>query len=150
MKLSVSRITHRLAAAGLAAALLMPVIGATPVAACDWGCTPGYWKNHTDMWGAYSQSMTLAQAGFVFAGADGITMLEALQGGGGPGLDGARSILLRAAVAALLNSNFPDGHAMIPSTVLRITNDAIRTGSRSWMLMKAELFDGYNNQYCPY
>ena len=41
MKISVVHVARRLAAVGLSAALLLPLIGAAPVAACEWGCTPG-------------------------------------------------------------------------------------------------------------
>lgn len=142
---------RRLVAVGISAALVLPAIAAAPVAACDWGCTPGYWKNHTDMWPVgYTTSTSLYDSGFRFVGAGDVDMLEALEGGGGRGLDGARTILLRAAVAALLNSGFPEGHGMVPATVLRIANDALASGSREFMLEKAALFDYYNNLYCPY
>ena len=101
MGLSVKRLARRMAAVGISVALLLPVIGAAPVAACEWGCTPGYWKNHTGMWGAsYAPSMTLAKAGFVVPASVGNgsqTLLVALQGGGGSGLEGAGKVLLRAA-----------------------------------------------------
>ncbi|HSN89020.1 MAG TPA: hypothetical protein VL025_19810, partial [Thermoanaerobaculia bacterium] len=60
----------------------------------DEGCTPGYWKNHTDSWAGtgYSPGQT---TGSVFSGASAFpslasqTLLQSLQGGGGPGTLGA-------------------------------------------------------------
>ena len=69
------------------------------------GCTPGYWKNHTEDWVG-------ASAGDSFEYTFGVTydanLHEALQGGGGKGLAGAQKILARAAVAAYLNAMNPD------------------------------------------
>ena len=152
IKLSVAHVTRRWAAVGLSAALLLPVIGVTPVAACEWGCTPGYWKNHTENWGAYLPSRTLAQVGFVVPAAVGDgsdTLLEALQGGGGPRLEGAGKILLRAAVASLLNGTLAGGLGYYDDTVTA-ANAAMATLSRDTMLWWAGEFDYYNNLYCPY
>src|SRR3954465_8083321 len=75
------------------------------------GCTPGYWKNHTEAWAdtPYSPTDTV---GSVFtlpaslSSLSGETLLAALDGTGGDGstLEGAAAILLRAAVAGLLNA----------------------------------------------
>jgi hypothetical protein len=148
MRLSASHLGRRLAAIGISVALLLPVIGVAPVAGCTEGCTPGYWKNHTDMWPAgYTTGMSVYTAGFRFPGAAGITMLEALQGGGGPGLPGARLILIRAAVAALLNAVALD--AMVPDTVLVNANSHFASLDRATMIAQAEAFDEINNLYCP-
>jgi hypothetical protein len=65
------------------------------------GCTPGYWKNHTDSWTVYSPSQSLSS---VFAATPAVysstTLLQGLSFNGGNGADGASRILLRAAVAA--------------------------------------------------
>jgi hypothetical protein len=82
------------------------------------GCTPGKWKNWTGL-GPGNQSNHWAATGYTFAqtvgsvftGVDAslaaTTLLEALDGGGGPGDVGKQKILLRAAVAALLNASHP-------------------------------------------
>jgi hypothetical protein len=74
------------------------------------GCTPGYWKNHTNNWEEYSAG-TLVSSVFDFSGTSpqvmayaDTTFEEALRLRGGTGLDGATQILLRAAVAATLNA----------------------------------------------
>jgi hypothetical protein len=113
------------------------------------GCTPGYWKNHTSAWQCYTTDQTV---GSVFTGVDaslsGETLLQALQGGGGTGLVGAETILLRAATAALLNAcrlNYPLGQTQIISMV----NAALATGDRTQILALATTLDNYNNLGCP-
>lgn len=119
------------------------------------GCTPGFWKQsfHFALWTGYTPTQTV---GSVFAGVDaslsGETLLDALQGGGGPGVVGAEKILLRAAVAALLNASnsgvsFPSTAADIVSAV----NTAIATGSRDSILTLATTLDNENNGVggCP-
>ena len=94
----------------LVAALLMSVsiLGTSAARATNigmQGCTPGYWKTNPDNWQE-------TNAGFTFgtlyvdarANVSGLTLLDALQGGGGPGADGAATILARAATAAWLNA----------------------------------------------
>lgn len=162
MRFSVSRITRRVLAVSISAALLLPAIAVAPVAATDQGCTPGYWKNHTSMWPdlsgypagmAYTTSMTLKQAGFVFPAElsrfENVTLLQALQGGGGPGLDGATTILLRAAVASLLNGSFGDAHAILPFYVLRMANEGLASLNRDRILYFATALDYNNNVGCP-
>jgi hypothetical protein len=121
----------------------------------DTGCTPGYWKNHTDSWAGtgFTPGQTV---GSVFSGASAFpslaaqTLLQALQGGGGPGLDGAAKILLRAAAAALLNA----GHSGVdyPRTTAEIladVNAALASGNRDTMLGLATALDNDNNAGCP-
>ncbi|MFL6290537.1 MAG: hypothetical protein ACJ759_06550 [Thermoanaerobaculia bacterium] len=119
------------------------------------GCTPGYWKNHTDSWAGTGYSPGQA-TGSVFSGA-GIfpvlaakTLLQTLDGSGGPGTEGAARILLRAAVAALLNA----AHSGVdyPWTTARIladVNAALRSNNRGTMLALASELDGDNNLGCP-
>jgi hypothetical protein len=154
MEFSAKRFARRMAAVGISAALLLPVIGAAPVAACEAGCTPGYWKNHINMWPApYTTKTTV---GSVFDIPDAlssfrnVTLFDALEGGGGPGLNGATTILLRAAVASLLNSGLPDGLGMQLDFTLRDTNNQLSSLNRASMLQLAAEFDYWNNLYCPY
>ncbi len=115
------------------------------------GLTPGFWKNHTDVWvGAGPDDLLegLQNSPFIIPdslGLDGTTMLEALNFGGGPGEVGAAKILLRAAVAAWLNASDPDinyyhGRGHIAS----YTNEALASLDRDTMLSLAAVFD-YNN-----
>jgi hypothetical protein len=133
------------------------------------GCTPGYWKatQHHDSWQEYTPGQA---AGEVFNdGAktytNGLTLLEALQGRGGSGDEGAAEILLRAATASLLNAahegvDFPlrrdadtttdpeaspnGGPALIDSV-----NAALQSGNRTKMLDLAAELDRLNNLGCP-
>lgn len=124
------------------------------------GCTPGYWKNHTDSWEEASSGDLLSS---IYSGARanvaGKTLLEALQGGGGPGADGAAVILARAATAAWLNAandgvGYPwrrefNGLGGRPPLVAYV-NAAFASGSRATMIEAASRLDGDNNlAQCP-
>jgi hypothetical protein len=124
------------------------------------GCTPGYWKNHTDSWqeaapgDLFGSAYTSARANVA-----GVTMLDALGLPGGPGLDGAARILARAATAAFLNAahddvGYPwrrvgegeDGRPGLVSTV----NAAFESNNRATMLALASWLDDDNNlAECP-
>jgi hypothetical protein len=113
------------------------------------GCTPGYWKQtqHFDSWVTYTPTRTV---GSIFTGVDsslsGETLLAALQGGGGPGLVGAETILLRAAVAALLNTSNPSVHYPLTSAqVISEVNAALATSDPSTIPALATTLDNYNN-----
>lgn len=133
------------------------------------GCTPGYWKaaQHHDSWEEYEPGDL---AGSVFNdGAqtytDGLTLLEALQGRGGSGDEGAAAILLRAATASLLNAahdgvEFPlrrnadttNDPAASPNggpALIASVDAALQSGDRSTMLALAERLDRLNNLGCP-
>jgi hypothetical protein len=118
------------------------------------GCTPGFWKQpqHFDSWpSGVSQDMLV---GDVFTAATGefadATLLEALSFQGGPGVDGATEILLRAAVAAYLNS-FAVDYPLTTAEVVSQVNAALASGSRSTMLALASTLDANNNGItgCP-
>jgi hypothetical protein len=118
------------------------------------GCTPGFWKQpqHFDSWpSGVTQDMLV---GAVFSAATGdfadATLLEALSFQGGPGVDGATEILLRAAVAAYLNS-FAVDYPLTTAEVVSQVNAALASGSRSTMLALASTLDANNNGIagCP-
>ena len=153
---------RRLAALALAAALPLSVASAglahatgypppPPPPRGDEGCTPGYWKNHTRAWDVYS-SGTLV--GSVFSGASASladdTLLQALSYQGGTGLLGAERILLRAAVAALLNSTDDVvDYPLHTSEVRNRVSAALASDNRSRMLNLAADLDRKNNLGCP-
>ncbi len=135
--------------------LPLPVTGPGEPPGEDTGCTPGYWKNHTDSWAGtgYAPSQ---KVGSVFSGASAFpslaskTLLQALQGGGGPGLDGAAKILLRAAVAALLNAAHSGvDYPRTTAEILADVNAALSSGNRNTMLNLATALDNDNNLGCP-
>lgn len=149
--------------AALAIAAVAPlVLTAPPAHAVEIGyegCTPGYWKNHTDNW-QEAQPSHLYGSRFTSARANvaGLTLEQALAGGGGPGADGAALILARASTAAWLNAaheglGYPwrrtgvslDGR---PSLVPAV-NAAFASGSRAEMLALASRLDADNNLGCP-
>ncbi len=137
--------------------VVAPAANAVPIG--HEGCTPGYWKTHTDNWEETSPS-ALVKDLYTEARANVAdrTLLEALAGGGGPGADGAASILARAAVAAWLNAahdgvGYPwrrdsgglDGRPALVPTV----NAAFASGDRATMLALASRLDADNNLGCP-
>jgi len=145
-------------------ALMMGI--AVPAFAHESGCTPGFWKTNAVNWGAvawgptgYSPSQTILSA---FPGINTAnlpnasdTLLDALNYQGGNGLDGATQIILRAAVAALLNAAHPlvDGFPIVfvvTHTVLYSLNVEGCPGCtfRESMLYLATLFDTENNRGC--
>ncbi|MDH4352903.1 MAG: hypothetical protein OEW41_02865 [Actinomycetota bacterium] len=144
-----------------AAALAVTALAAVPASATgvgNEGCTPGYWKNHTDNW-EEAQPTALLSSIYTQARANvaGKTLEQALDGGGGPGADGAAVILARAATAAWLNAahdglGYPwqrlSANAGNPPLVATV-NAAFASGSRSTMLALATQLDNDNNLGCP-
>lgn len=129
-----------------------PTPTATPVVAN--GCTPGYWKQdqHFDSWVTYTQSQTLESVFDVpdSLGMDNTTLLAALDGGGGPGVQGAATILLRAATASLLNSTANVSFSLTTQQVIDRTNAALATLDRDTILALAGNLDARNNAgSCP-
>ncbi|MDR7419250.1 MAG: hypothetical protein QN178_10115 [Armatimonadota bacterium] len=146
-KLSVVRFLA-LALVVSAATLMVPV--STSAHTGTNGCTPGYWKNHTSSWPSGYLPNNLVTAYFPAAGAyvGTATLIQALDFGGGSGTDGAARILLRAGVAALLNS----ASGFYPFTVSQVqtaVNNALASGNRATMLSVAGQADGFNNLGCP-
>lgn len=131
--------------------VLVPFIGVEPVAACEEGCTPGYWKNHPDAWVGHSPDDHVGDVFDVpsYLGLADDTLLEALNYKGGKGLEGAARILLRAAVAALLNASHPDIIGFDPAYLVGEVNGALDSGYRSTMLWWASFLDDNNNLGCP-
>jgi hypothetical protein len=119
-------------------------------------CTPGYWKQskHFDSWvvTGYSPNQTLGSV-FVVSysfGLDNKTLLQALRFKGNLTTQGAAQILLRAAVAALLNSAYPDvDYPLTTAEVIAAVNAALASNDRIAMLTLADRLDGYNNALCP-
>ena len=131
-----------------------PTKTATPEV--DEGCTPGYWKQsrHFDSWRAtgYSPGQILESV-FDVPNAlrlDSVKLKAALAFNGGSGTTGAARILLRAAVAALLNAAHPEvDYQLTRNEVIRRVNKALASHNRSTMLKLASQFDKLNNLDCP-
>jgi hypothetical protein len=134
----------------------------------DQGCTPGYWKNHTERWDApddfgdnepFTPTMELHVAfmrggtsafqgvtnPLVFEYADD-TMLQALNYNGGGGADGAARILLRAATAAWLNAAHEGvAYSLRRDDIFPRLRSALVSNNRQKMLELAAELDAANN-----
>ena len=120
----------------------------------DEGCTPGYWKNHTDSWPNgispnHKVKDVFSQAS-LYSSLSNSTLLQALSFSGGSDLTGAAGNLLRAATAALLNSahsgvDYPWTTAQVISDV----NSALASKNRDVILALASALDQDNNLGCP-
>ena len=135
----------------------------------DQGCTPGYWKNHTSSWEEYTVATKLQSLFTIPANLASFrteTMLDALNGGGGPGLNGAAVILFRAASAAYLNAahdsiGYPLRRSLpspyepwasdprFASGIRGAVSAALATGDRQTILDLATTLDDANNLTCP-
>jgi hypothetical protein len=143
------------------------VLGVMLKLASAWhdGCTPGFWKNHPEAWPIdpstgyqLDTDLDLVSNFFIVPGQlAGDSLLEALKYRGGRGNLGAARILLRTAVAAMLNILHPAvqyrGHdfgIQDFGDLKTMVDNALSSGAREEMLELAELLDGYNNWYCPF
>ena len=130
----------------LVAIAFVGVVSATPA-----GCTPGYWKNHLDSWpSGINPESPVIYGNFDFDGDGADTNLEALAYPGGKDVAGAQRILLRAAIAAKLNSltfTGPGGY-WFPDGFDDAVNFALGT-NRANILALATKLDGWNNAGCP-
>lgn len=146
----------------LAGMLLTGLATALPAAAVtvgdDEGCTPGYWKNHTSAWEEYSPSQTISSVFTNAAPYGDLTLLQGLSLSGGPGVDGAKQILIRAAIAAVLNAahdslGYPWRRSFASEfgrpALIPTVNNALASGSRSTILDLATRLDRDNNLGCP-
>ncbi|MEX2030596.1 MAG: hypothetical protein WD906_06485 [Anaerolineales bacterium] len=118
------------------------------------GCTPGFWKNHPEAWTTYTPDQTVGSVFSVPADLSALaddSLLMALQYGGGQGAEGGAQILLRAAVAALLNSESSDvDYPLTTGEVIDQVNDALASLDKETMVSLAEQLDGFNNLGSPF
>ena len=113
--------------------------------ACTEGCTPGYWKNnYPGAWPVPNNPLGVNLNG----DSQPDTYLDALNYKGGTGVEGAERILLRAFVAAYLNSMALPGYEPTP-VVNEIFTSALDSGDRQTMLDAAAQLDAWNNVGCP-
>ena len=122
------------------------------------GCTPGYWKksHHFDSW-LPTGYLTGQTAGSVFSSLASACpslaatkLANALDGGGGPDFCDKVQILIRAAVAAVLNAAHPA--VTYPRTVAEIVaavNAAVGSGDPDVVIDLAGDLDAENNRGCP-
>jgi hypothetical protein len=123
------------------------------------GCTPGYWKNHTDSWPptGYSPTQkiktvfTSVLTGYP-ASLGNATLWDALAfDGWDPNpVAGGAEILLRAGVAALLNASHPTvSFRLTEWDLITQVNTALDSADRDTLLTNAAELDAYNNNGCP-
>lgn len=78
------------------------------------------------------------------------TLLDALNYQGGNGTTGAARILLRAAVAAMLNAANPNvDYPRTEASIIADVNAALASKNRNTMLNLATALDADNNLGCP-
>jgi len=128
-------------------------------AACPYaGLTPGFWKNRglrEDLWPSpYDPTDPLSD--YFVDGPAGIdTLLDALRAKGGDDVEGAKRILARAAVAALLNYAYfelPGVYGQYKYTdteIIGLVNSAFASEDRDTMISLAEELDEQNNMGVP-
>ena len=105
-----------------------------------------------DSWVGYAPNQTLESVFDVpdAFGLDDRTLLDALSFRGGSGDAGAARILLRQAVAALLNASNPEvDYTLTTAEVVAQVNAALASEDRATMLELAEQLDRLNNAGCP-
>jgi hypothetical protein len=112
------------------------------------GLTPGFWKNHTELWVGYSTTQTLESVFDVpdSLGLDNKTLLDALNFKGGPGAKGAAQNLFRHAVAALLNAQHPlVDYPETTATIVSSVNSALATNSPTAMALLKDHLEAMNS-----
>jgi hypothetical protein len=124
------------------------VVDYTP-SSCE-GLSHGYWKNHFEDWPltGYSPDQTLASV-FAQSGGFGLgdyTLLEALNFAGGSALAEKARILLRNAVAAVLNAAHPNiDYPRTVTEVIADVNAALASGDAATILALEAALDVDNN-----
>ena len=152
--------TRKLLAISVASVLLlsgtMLVAGTGDCGCCPCeceGCTPGYWKNPKHDWPApYTRD---TYTGDVFPVLDGtaldVKLDDALRLKGGKGWDGGARLLVKHAVAALLNIahpdvNYPRGLNGLENLIFTLFNTY---HGRATLLSYKDIIDTDNNLGCP-
>jgi len=127
------------------------------------GCTPGFWKNpkHFALWVGITPTQTVGslftiQPTFADGSSGSVpansTMAQGLAFQGGSSLNGASQILLRAAIAGVLNANNPNvSYSMTASQIVSSVNAALASNDRNTILNLASQIDSANNGQagCP-
>ncbi|MHC4289504.1 MAG: hypothetical protein ACYTCN_08530 [Planctomycetota bacterium] len=131
------------------------------------GCTPGFWKNHPDCWcESYDPEDPVADVftalqdpNYIDLGGQGSkdkwdvdtdTLMDAINYGGGRGLEGAARNLLRHSVAAILNGcsgdvNYPISDALI----IDLVNAALATEDVDMIQELHSVLAEWNEYGCP-
>jgi hypothetical protein len=112
------------------------------------GCGPGYYIHHPDSFPSLFPAAAedcLIPIPDIFGCR--ITFLQAVEGHGGPGLQGAQDLLIRSGITALLNAAHPDvAYALPMIDVLQLAFDALASSDQATILATSEKFDSLNNR----
>jgi hypothetical protein len=112
------------------------------------GLSHGYWKNHTEDWTVYSPSATLESVFDIpdTLGLDSYTLDQALDFTGGNTVEEKAQILLRNAVASLLNAAHPNiDYPLSLAEVIAEVNAALASENAATMLELEAILNEYNN-----
>jgi len=119
------------------------------------GCGHGYWKNHESEWEPTGYAPEDLVGGIFTIPADldelaDDTLADALAYAGGNGVIGAARILLRHAVAGLLNAAHPEvDYPRSVDEIVSAVNAALASGDRRTILACKEEVDQHNSRGCP-
>ncbi|MBN2599308.1 MAG: hypothetical protein JXA75_02105 [Candidatus Thermoplasmatota archaeon] len=113
------------------------------------GKSHGFWKTHPRNWPSeYTPTMLVVDV-FENASLYGFssdTLQDALEYGGGEDLQGAAEILLRNAVASVLNAAHPNvNYPVLLDDLIGEVNEALGSMNRTTMLTLEVILDEYNN-----
>ena len=132
--------------------LVSGILAGTATACVYEGCTPGFWKNKLSEW-RYLRTWWKIYGIFTIPdrlkSLRNYDLLEILSFKGGRGIEGAARILLKHAVAALLNAIHKDiTYPLAQSEIIQSVNAALASLKRSTMLSLKDTLDYYNNLGC--
>ena len=133
----------------------------------DDGCTPGFWKNHPDCWcESYNPEdpvanifTALQDPNYIDLGGQGKkdkwdvdtdTLMDAINYGGGRGLEGAARNLLRHSVAAILNGcNDNVAYPISDALIIDLVNAALATEDVDIIHELHSVLAEWNEYGCP-
>jgi hypothetical protein len=116
------------------------------------GCTPGFWKNCPYNWSdtGYNTTDLVSSMFTTVTGTIGNTkLIDALSLKGGNNLVGSRGILIRAAVAAVLNASNPAlNYPLSKADIQALVDSVYNSTNRADILALAKQLDDSNNLGC--
>jgi len=119
------------------------------------GCSRRFWKRNASAWQATSYTPDQSvESVFAAASAFGSGSKRLLRALGfnqrGSGAAGGAKILLRAAVASVLNASHPEvGFPTRERDLIRAVNEALESGDRDGMIALADELAANNSLGCP-
>jgi len=116
------------------------------------GCSPGFWKNHVFKWVGYSPDDTIEDVFDLPPELSEIAsknLSQALEFGGGSSIVDKAKILLRQAVAAVLNAAHPNINSPLSENdLIDEVNATLATLNTTAILNLKDILDAYNNLGC--